>query len=153
MASSALWVCCSSIITDIIIRRSGMQVGSMYLGVVGLVSRERRQSIVYLGGQLSGTLPMGPDDRGPDIGARIPVRIEALGQRARRAPAVERRAHRAGPLRGFEHVFCRAHQQADHLGSRRANGCEYSANEQETNGWGIIWRTAAQNATDDVLER
>ena len=65
--------------TDIITRRTGMQVGSMYLGVVGLVSRERRQSIVYLGGQLSGALPMGLDERGPEIGARIPVRIEALG--------------------------------------------------------------------------
>ena len=88
----------------------------MYLGVVGLVSRERRQSIVYLGGQLSGTLPMGPDDRGPDIGARIPVRIEALGNGPEGRPQLSAVLTVPGPIRSFEHVPCGTHKQADYLG-------------------------------------
>ena len=96
--------------TDIIIRRTGMQVGSMYLGVVGLVSRERRQSIVYLGGQLSGTLPMG---RGRTrAGHRRPHSCShrSPGQWPRGAPAAERRAHRARAIRRSEHVPGRADQ-------------------------------------------
>ena len=136
--------------TDIIVRRSGMQVGSMYLGVVGLVSRERRQSIVYLGGQLSGTLPMGPDDRGPDIGARIPVRIEALGNGPEGRPqlsAVLTVPGRYAVLSMSSAV--RISKQITSEGARER--LRVLGDEQETNGWGIIWRTAAQNATDDVL--
>ena len=136
--------------TDIIIRRSGMQVGSMYLGVVGLVSRERRQSIVYLGGQLSGTLPMGPDDRGPDIGARIPVRIEALGNGPEGRPqlsAVLTVPGRYAVLSMSPAV--RISKQITSEGARER--LRKLGDSQETNGWGIIWRTAAQNATDDVL--
>ena len=33
----------------------------------------------------------------------------------------------------------------------RDNGCETLGDLQETSGWGIIWRTAAQNAADDAL--
>ena len=136
--------------TDIIVRRSGMQVGSMYLGVVGLVSRERRQSIVYLGGQLSGILPMGPDDRGPDIGARIPVRIEALGNGPEGRPqlsAVLTVPGRYAVLSMSSAV--RISKQITSEGARER--LRVLGDEQETNGWGIIWRTAAQNATDDVL--
>ena len=136
--------------TDIIIRRSGMQVGSMYLGVVGLVSRERRQSIVYLGGQLSGTLPMGPDDRGPDIGARIPVRIEALGNGPEGRPqlsAVLTVPGRYAVLSMSPAV--RISKQITSEGARER--LRKLGDSQEPNGWGIIWRRAAQNATDDVL--
>ena len=147
---SGLWVCYKGHYTDIIIRRTGMQVGSMYLGVVGLVSRERRQSIVYLGGQLSGTLPMGPDDRGPDIGARIPVRIEALGNGPEGRPqlsAVLTVPGRYAVLSMSPAV--RISKQITSEGARER--LRKLGDSLETNGWGIIWRTAAQNATDDVL--
>ena len=136
--------------TDIIIRRSGMQVGSMYLGVVGLVSRERRQSVVYLGGQLSGTLPMGPDERGPDIGARIPVRIEALGNGPEGRPQLS--AVLTVPGRYAVLSMSPAVRISKQITSERARErLRKLGDSQETNGWGIIWRTAAQNAADDVL--
>ncbi len=136
--------------TDVIIRRSGMQVGSMYMGLVGLVSRERRQSIVYLGGQLSGTLQMGPDDRGPEVGARIPVRIETLGDGPDKRPqlsAVLTVPGRYAVLTMAPAV--RISKQITSTGARER--LQQLGNSQETNGWGIIWRTAAQNAADAVL--
>ena len=136
--------------TDIITRRSGMQVGSMYLGVVGLVSRERRQSIVYLGEQVSGTLPMGPDDRGPDIGARIPVRIEALGNGPEGRPQLS--AVLTVPGRYAVLSMSPAVRISKQITSEEARQrLRTLGDAQETNGWGIIWRTAAQNAADDVL--
>ena len=136
--------------TDIIIRRSGMQVGSMYLGLVGVVSRERRQSIVYLGGQMSGTLPMGPDDRGPDIGARIPVRIEALGNGPEGRPQLS--AVLTVPGRYAVLSMSPAVRISKQITSEPARErLKNLGNSQETNGWGIIWRTAAQNATDEAL--
>ena len=136
--------------TDVIIRRSGMQVGSMYMGLVGLVSRERRQSIVYLGGQLSGTLPMGPDDRGPDIGARIPVRIEALGNGPDRRPQLSAVLTVPGRYAVLSMTSAvRISKQITSAGARER--LQQLGNAQETKGWGIIWRTAAQNAADEVL--
>ena len=136
--------------TDIITRRSGMQVGSMYLGVVGLVSRERRQSIVYLGEQVSGTLPMGPEDRGPDIGARIPVRIEALGNGPEGRPQLS--AVLTVPGRYAVLSMSPAVRISKQITSEEARQrLRTLGDAQETNGWGIIWRTAAQNAADDVL--
>ena len=136
--------------TDVIIRRSGMQVGSMYMGLVGLVSRERRQSIVYLGGQLSGTLPMGPDDRGPEIGARIPVRIEALGNGPDRRPQLSAVLTVPGRYAVLSMTpAVRISKQITSAGARER--LQQLGNAQETKGWGIIWRTAAQNAADEVL--
>ena len=136
--------------TDIIIRRSGMQVGSMYLGLVGLVSRERRQSVVYLGGQLSGTLPMGPDDRGPEIGARIPVRIEALGNGPDKP--LQLSAVLSVPGRYAVLSMTPAVRISKQITSPEARErLQLLGDSQDTNGWGIIWRTAAQNAADDVL--
>ena len=136
--------------TDVIMRRSGMQVGSMYLGLVGLVSRERRQSIVYLGGQLSGTLPMGPDDRGPEIGARIPVRIETLGNGPDRRPQLSAVLTVPGRYAVLSMTpAVRISKQITSAGARER--LQQLGQSQETNGWGIIWRTAAQNAADDVL--
>ena len=136
--------------TDIIIRRSGMQVGSMYLGLVGLVSRERRQSVVYLGGQLSGTLPMGPDDRGPEIGARIPVRIEALGDGPDKRPQLSAVLSVPGRYAVLSMTpAVRISKQITSAGARER--LQQLGQAQETRGWGIIWRTAAQNAKDAVL--
>lgn len=136
--------------TDIIIRRSGMQVGSMYLGLVGLVSRERRQSIVHLGGQQAGTLPMGPDDRGPEVGARIPVRIEALGNGPDRRPQLSAVLTVPGRYAVLSMTpAVRISKQITSAGARER--LQQLGNSQETNGWGIIWRTAAQNAADAVL--
>jgi hypothetical protein len=136
--------------TDIIIRRSGMQVGSMYLGLVGLVSRERRQSVVYLGGQLSGTLPMGPDDRGPEIGARIPVRIEALGDGPDKRPQLSAVLSVPGRYAVLSMTpAVRISKQITSAGARER--LQQLGQAQETHGWGIIWRTAAQNAKDAVL--
>lgn len=137
--------------TDIIIRRSGMQVGSMYLGLVGLVSRERRQSVVYLGGQLSGTLPMaGPDDRGPEIGARIPVRVEALGNGPDKRPQLS--AVLTVPGRYAVLSMTPAVRISKQINSAAARErLQQLGQSLQTNGWGIIWRTAAQNAADEVL--
>ena len=136
--------------TDIIIRRSGMQVGSMYLGLVGLVSRERRQAVVYLGGQLSGTLPMGPDDRGPEIGARIPVRIEALGNGPDKRPQLSAVLTVPGRYAVLSMTpAVRISKQITSTGARER--LQQLGKAQETKGWGIIWRTAAQNAADAVL--
>lgn len=136
--------------TDAIIRRSGMQVGSMYLGLVGLVSRERRQSIVYLGGQLSGTLPMEPDDRGPEIGARIPVRIEALANGPDKRPQLSA----VLTVPGYYAVLSmtpavRISKQITSTAARER--LQQLGKSLPTNGWGIIWRTAAQNAADEAL--
>ena len=137
--------------TDIIVRRSGMQVGSMYLGLVGLVSRERRQSVVYLGGQLSGTLPMaGPDDRGPEIGARIPVRVEALGNGPDKRPQLS--AVLTVPGRYAVLSMTPAVRISKQINSAAARErLQQLGQSLQTNGWGIIWRTAAQNAADEVL--
>ena len=137
--------------TDVIIRRSGMQVGSMYLGLVGLVSRERRQSVVYLGGQLSGTLPMaGPDDRGPEIGARIPVRVEALGNGPDKRPQLS--AVLTVPGRYAVLSMTPAVRISKQINSAAARErLQQLGQSLQTNGWGIIWRTAAQNAADEVL--
>lgn len=137
--------------TDIIMRRSGMQVGSMYLGLVGLVSRERRQSVVYLGGQLSGTLPMaGPDDRGPEIGARIPVRVEALGNGPDKRPQLS--AVLTVPGRYAVLSMTPAVRISKQINSAAARErLQQLGQSLQTNGWGIIWRTAAQNAADEVL--
>ena len=137
--------------TDVIMRRSGMQVGSMYLGLVGLVSRERRHSVVYLGGQLSGTLPMaGPDDRGPEIGARIPVRIEALGNGPDKRPQLS--AVLTVPGRYAVLSMTPAVRISKQINSAAARErLQQLGQSLQTNGWGIIWRTAAQNAADEVL--
>ena len=136
--------------TDIITRRSGMQVGSMYLGLVGLVSRERRQSVVYLGGQLSGTLPMGPDDRGPEIGARIPVRIEALGNGPDKRPQLS--AVLTVPGRYAVLSMTPAVRISKQINSAAARErLQQLGQSLQTSGWGIIWRTAAQNVADEVL--
>lgn len=136
--------------TDVIIRRSGMQVGSMYLGLIGLVSRERRQAVVYLGGQLSGTLPMGPDDRGPEVGARIPVRIEALGNGPDRRPQLSAVLTVPGRYAVLSMTpAVRISKQITSTGARER--LQQLGRSQETKGWGIIWRTAAQNAADEVL--
>jgi hypothetical protein len=136
--------------TDIITRRTGMQVGSMYLGVVGVVSRERRQSIVYLGGQLSGTLAMSPDDRGPEIGSRIPVRIEALGNGPEGRPQLSAVLTVAGRYAVLSMTpAVRISKQITSESARER--LQKLGNSQETNGWGVIWRTAAQNAADEVL--
>ena len=136
--------------TDVIIRRSGMQIGSMYLGLVGLVSRERRQSVVYLGGQLSGTLPIGPDDRGPEIGTRIPVRIEALGNGPDKRPQLSAVLSVPGRYAVLSMIpAVRISKQINSAAARER--LQQLGQSLQTNGWGIIWRTAAQNAADGVL--
>lgn len=135
---------------DVITHESSSQLGSIYMGLVGLVSRVRRRAIVYLGGNLAGILPLNQEDREIRIGSYIPVRIEALtsenDDRLQLSNTITVPGHYAvltmtPAVRISKQITdTEARERLQRIGSA-----------QQTSGWGIIWRTAAQDAEEAAL--
>ena len=63
---------------DVIVHQDSQQIGAIYLGLVGIVSRERRRATVHLGNDVVGVLPLRYEDRDMRVGTYLPVRIAAL---------------------------------------------------------------------------
>jgi hypothetical protein len=136
---------------DVITHQDSLQVGATYMGLLGLLSRFRRRALVYLGNQLVGVLPLRYEDRDLKVGSYIPVRIAALPTETDDRPQVSTSITVPGHYAVLTSVqsvklskqITDPHQQErlQRLGERH-----------DTGGWGIIWRTAAQHAEDQVLE-
>lgn len=60
---------------DTIARPEQSEVGALYMGLVGIISRIRRQALVYLGEARAGLLPLHLEDQDLKVGAYLPVRI------------------------------------------------------------------------------
>lgn len=135
---------------DVITRYESSETGALYMGLVGIVSRERRQAIIYLGEERSGVLPLRYEDQGMRVGSCIPVRIET--------PATH---HHGRPQ--LSTVLTVPGQYAVLTAARSVRMSKQITDEaqrerlqklgeaQEIGEWGIIWRTAAQHASDEVL--
>ena len=135
---------------DIITRQNQSEVGALYIGLVGIVSRASRQAVVYMGEGHVGILPLRYEDQNLHIGSYIPVRIDDSAQVRGSRPQLSK----VLTIPGQYAVLTAARtvrlskqitdtQQRDrlqHLGAAQATG-----------DWGIIWRTAAQNTPDEVL--
>ncbi|GIX46803.1 MAG: RNA-binding protein [Candidatus Tectimicrobiota bacterium] len=135
---------------DVIVHREPWQIGAIYLGVVGLRSRARRQAIVYLGDGLEGLLPLRQDEPEVPVGARVPVRITAIPKEGDERPQVSTIL----TVPGHYAVLTTApgikvsKQITDPALRQRLQQLGASV---PTDGWGIIWRTAAEHAEEPVL--
>ena len=135
---------------DVITHQDNFQVGAIYLGVVGLCSQARRRAIVYMGNQQAGILPLRYDERAPRVGSYLPVRIAAPPAEGDYRPQLSTGITVPGQyvvltsipgVKLSKQISATAHQERlQRLGEA-----------QDTGGWGLIWRTAAQHADDQVL--
>jgi hypothetical protein len=135
---------------DVITHQSSSPVGAIYMGLVGLVSRARRRAVVYLGEQRVGILPLGYEDRDVPVGSYIPVRIEALSAENDTRPQLSAVLTVPGHYAVLTMApTVRISKQITDAEARER--LQRLGEAQDTGGWGIIWRTAAQEAADEVL--
>lgn len=135
---------------DVIAHQDSVQVGAIYLGLVGLYSRSRRRAVVYMGQQLAGVLPLRYEDREPRVGTYIPVRIAAPPVEGDDRPQLSAGITVPGQYAVLTSVpGVRLSQQITDL--QRQERLKRLGAGQDTGGWGLIWRTAAQHAEDQVL--
>lgn len=136
---------------DVIVLQSNSLAGAIYMGLVGLVSPARRRAIIYLGDQLAGILPLNFEDRELRLGSYVPVRIEALtsegDERLQLSASLTVPGHYA--VLTLTPVVRISKQITDPEARERL---QRLGSAQETSGWGIIWRTAAQEVEDHVLQ-
>lgn len=135
---------------DVITQQQNLQLGAIYIGLVGLCSQARRRAIVYLGDGLAGILPLRYDERDLRVGAYLPVRIAAPPAEGEDRPELSTSITVPGQyavltsinaIRFSKQITDTEQQQRlQHLGS-----------SQDTGGWGVIWRTAAQHVEDHTL--
>ena len=134
----------------IVLRRESSQLGATYMGLVGIVSRVRRRAIVYIGEQRAGILPLRYEDRELRAGAHIPVRIEALtseGDDRLQLSAVISVPGQYAVLTSSQSVKF-SKQISDEATRERL---QQLGEAQPTGGWGILWRTAAQDVEEALL--
>lgn len=135
---------------DIIVRRESSQLGATYMGLVGIVSRVRRRAIVYIGDQRAGILPLRYEDRELRVGSLIPVRIEALtsegDDRLQLSTVISVPGQYAVLTSSTSVKFSK--QISDEATRERL---QTLGEAQPTGGWGILWRTAAQDVDEALL--
>lgn len=135
---------------DVITRQEHSEVGALYMGILGIVSRARRLAMVYLGENRVGILPLRYEDQDMQVGSYVPVRIEATAYEHTNRPHLSRSLTVPGQyavLTAAQAV--RLSKQITDTEQRER--LQRLGETQSTGGWGIIWRTAAQHAADDVL--
>src|SRR5262249_143073 len=135
---------------DALIRRESSQIGATYMGLVGVVSRVRRRAVVYMGEQRAGILSLRYDDRDLRVGSYLPVRIEALTTDGDDRPQLSTVA----TVPGQDAVLpsapsCKLSKQISDTETRER--LQRLGEAQPTGEWGILWRTAAQHADEQVL--
>jgi hypothetical protein len=135
---------------DVITSQDHFQVGAIYMGVVGLCSQARRRAIVYMGDQQAGVLPLRYEDRPPRVGTYLPVRIAAPPAEGDDRPQLSMSITVPGQYAVLSSVAAirLSKQITDPLHLERL---QRLGEAQDTSGWGIIWRTAAQHVDDQVL--
>lgn len=135
---------------DVITHQDSLQVGATYMGLVGICSRVRRRAVVYLGNHLDGILPLRYEDRDLKVGSYIPVRIAALpaegGDRPQLSASITVPGHYA--VLTSARAVRLSKQITD---PRQQERLRRLGEQQDTGGWGIIWRTAAQHTTEQIL--
>lgn len=135
---------------DVITHQEHSEVGALYMGLIGLVSRARRQALIYLGDNRSGLLPLRYEDQGLQVGSYLPVRVEAT------APDSANRLQLSKVLTVPGHYAVLTAVQSVRLSKQITDEAQRErlqrlGEAQATGEWGIIWRTAAQEATDEAL--
>jgi hypothetical protein len=135
---------------DVITSRESVQVGAIYMGLVGVCSQARRRAIIYMGNEQAGVLPLRYDDRALRVGTYLPVRIAAPPADGGPRPQLSLSLTVPGQYAVMSSVpgvkFSK--QITDTVQQARL---QRLGEAQDTGGWGIIWRTAAQHAEEPVL--
>jgi hypothetical protein len=145
-ALACLWQQCF----DAIARPEPSEVGALYMGLIGLISRARRQAVVYLGEERAGILPLSLEDHDLRVGSVLPVRLEAATGGTADRPQLSRVLTLPGQYAVLTAARAvRLSKQITDVQQRER--LQRLGEAQETGGWGIIWRTAAQHTADEVL--
>ena len=135
---------------DALTRYEASENGALYMGLVGIVSRERRQAIIYLGEERSGVLPLRYEDQGMRVGSCVPVRIDTPSTHQNGRPLLSKVLTVPGQYAVL--TAARSVRMSKQITDEAQRERLQTLGEaQETGEWGIIWRTAAQHAADDVL--
>jgi hypothetical protein len=136
---------------DVVTHQQGnVQVGAIYMGLVGLCSQARRRAVVYLGGGLAGVLPLRYEDRDLRVGTYIPVRIAEPPAEGDDRPEVSTSITVPGQYAVLTSVpSVRFSKQI--VDPQQQERLQRLGTPQDTGGWGIIWRTAAQHAEEHIL--
>jgi hypothetical protein len=135
---------------DVTAQMENVQVGAIYNGLVGINSRARRCAVVYLGPDLVGELPLRYEDRDLRVGTVIPVRIETVPNDAGERPTLSNSLTVAGRYAVLTSApAVRLSKQITETNQRER--LQRLGEVQETGGWGIVWRTAAQHTDDATL--
>jgi len=135
---------------DLLIRRESSQIGATYMGLVGVVSHVRRRAVVYIGEQRAGLLSLRYDDRELSVGSYIPVRIEALSTDGDDRPQLSTVVTVPGQYAVLtSSPSVKLSKQISDTTTRER--LQQLGEAQPTGGWGILWRTAAQHADEQVL--
>jgi hypothetical protein len=136
--------------TDMFIRRESSQLGATYMGLVGVVSRVRRRAVVYMGEQRAGLLALRYDDREVRVGSYLPVRIEAMTSEGDDRPQLSAVVSVAGQYAVLtSSPSVKLSKQIVDVDTRER--LTRLGEAQQTDGWGILWRTAAQYAEEPAL--
>jgi hypothetical protein len=135
---------------DVIAHQESIQLGAIYMGLVGLYSQVRRRAIVYMGDGLAGVLPLRYEDRALRVGTYLPVRIAAPpaegDDRPELSTSITVPGHYAVLTSATSVRLSKQITDAEQQERLKRLGAA-----QDTGSWGIIWRTAAQHAEDHVL--
>ena len=135
---------------DVITQHESSETGALYMGLVGIVSRERRQAIIYLGEDRSGVLPLRYEDQGMRVGSGVPVRIDAPATHPNGRPQLSKVLTVPGQYAVL--TAARSVRMSKQITDEAQRERLQQLGEAQSIGeWGIIWRTAAQHAEDDVL--
>jgi hypothetical protein len=135
---------------DVITRYESSETGALYMGLVGIVSRERRQAIIYLGEERSGILPLRYEDQGMQVGSCVPVRIDTPATHHHGRPQLSTVLTVPGQYAVLTAVqSVRMSKQITDEAQRER--LQRLGEAQDIGEWGIIWRTAAQHASDEML--
>lgn len=135
---------------DVIVQQSASPVGAIYMGLVGIVSPANRRAVVYMGDDMVGLLPLRYEERSVQIGSYIPVRIEAPPQ------AGEYRAEVSNVLTVPGQYVVLTTAPGVRLSKQITNAAarerlQQLGDAQRLAGWGLIWRTAAQDTDEPLL--
>src|SRR4030095_7921825 len=135
---------------DSLVRRESSQLGATYMGLVGVVSRVRRRAVVYMGEQRAGILSLRYDDRDLRSVSSLPVRIEALSTDGDDRPQLSTVVTVPGQYAVLtSSPSVKLSKQISDTDTRER--LQQLGEAQPTGEWGILWRTAAQHADEQVL--
>lgn len=135
---------------DVMTYQESVQIGAIYVGLVGLCSQARRRAIVYLGDGLAGIVPLRYEERALRVGAYLPVRIAAPAAEGDYRPELSTSI----TVPGYYAVLTSATSvrlSKQITEPEQQERLKRLGEAQDMGGWGIIWRTAAQHADDHLL--